>query len=199
MGVEGRTLIGDVNEIREIAKNVKEILPKTFKEFDFKSKIREKFEEYRKKNTLLEDVIQGKGDTTFLKEVNKYTRPRSKAYHPHLERIDPDRLKDTEKCVGDFYEGNLINIVGNPVTTTLATGAFAYGGLDLLRVLAGEGIKKKITRRNFLKLTIGLTGSFAGIAGVLGASGSYHKVEQYKKAEQNAKVLDCLVEKLYPR
>ncbi len=198
MGVERITLIEDINQIRDLARRTKRLLPSgTYKRKYFDEKMCEKFEEHRKVNPVVEDVIQGKGDTTFLKEVSIYTKPRGKIYYPHLERIDSDRLKHTEMCVEDFYENNHINIIGNPVSMTITSGGVVYGTMETGRVAIGKGIGKKITRRSFLKVSMISVGVSAFVGGMFGWKSSYIKEKNYERAEHNAKILDYLKNRLY--
>lgn len=191
----GETLIEDVNEIREYVRKLKRSLsPEGFKKTArndyFHGKIRERFEWKRRVNSFVESVIQG--ETTFYEGVCKYTKPDGKTLYPHVDKIDRDELKNIEMCLGDFYANNLHNVFANPVSGIIGPFAVLYG----LSGLAYTSSGKKMPRRKFLKVLGGLS---VGGGIIPGGMSSGKRQELYKKAEDNAKLLDYYARQLYPK
>jgi|GEM_PF-3031104 len=196
MEMEDLTLIREVNKIRRHARRVKRFLPpgKFDREHNY-MRIGEQFEIFRRyfDIPLIDDVMHGK--TSFHKEVSKYTRPKSRSYHPPLRKIDNDNLRQVETCVGNFYGDSTLNTISNPVGgTALGLGIL---GLTAEALYQSEKKKERMTRRKALKTLL-----FTPVFTLAGMVGSQNRIEDYRRAEHNAMVLDYCAQKLkelYPR
>ncbi|NIO22619.1 MAG: hypothetical protein GTN38_01145 [Candidatus Aenigmarchaeota archaeon] len=189
------TLIEDVREVRERVMELKRMLnPENFKKATknnyFHDKIRERFEWKRRINPFVESVIRG--ETTFYEGVCKYTKPDGKTRYPHVDKIDKDELKNIEMCVGDFYANNLHNVFANHVGAIIGPFVALYG----LSEIAYRTKGKKMPRRKFLKVLGGLS---VGVGIIPGGMSSGKRQELYKKAEDNARLLDHYARQLYHR
>ena len=185
------------------------------------------FEEYRKTNPLVDNVILG--NTTFHKEYlsafdayNSYI-----VFIPHLL---PDgfanSIKNLESCIGDSRlcddEDDPYNaigtIAGNPPMMALAFAAIPLGfgylfikGIErLTKEKQEEGAldketyeklsnKPNMSRRGFLRLGFALCGGFAFMGGLMGLAFPSAKLRALEHIEKNAIYLDEVRDELYKK
>lgn len=144
------------------------------------------FEEWRARNSILNDVIDG--DTTF---AIKFGEMQGKVggirlFTPNYGCYYRDELADV---IGNFYPDALNSVFANPVSL----GGIGAGFGILLDLV----MEKKLSRREYLQKIFWYFGALSGFA--LGSALSANRADMLKLAEENAHYADSVIRRIYKK